>query len=236
MDKTVLDKYKNDPVWAETIKLYSGLFETDKERKDFILELAETDILLATECSKTELIVNNQTEKCLKEKLNKTNKNTLQQVASAINLNSISEISSSRKSMIIANKIANNLDDSTIMEICNHWVKSKVKGKELFHKKDLQQIKIILEKTTLKKLNESDKEFLDILINNVYSYLNQSDKLGVDVVKRVFDIISKFNYKTEEYAINTLSFLESKKSTKKRKVLEAYSSYKTNLGYRIERT
>jgi hypothetical protein len=236
MDKTVLDKYKNDPAWAETIKLYSGLFETDNERKDFILELAETDILLATECSKTELIVNNQTEKCLKEKLKKAKKNTLQQVASAINLNSISEINSSRKSMIIANKIANNLDDSTIIKICNHWVKSKVKGDVLILKKDLQQIKNILEKTTLKNLNESDKEFLDILINNVYSYLNQSDKLGVDVVKRVFDIISKFNYKTEEYAINTVAFLESKKSTTKRKVLEAYSSYKTNLGYRIERT
>jgi hypothetical protein len=236
MARIILDKYKNDPAWAETIKLYSGLFDTDIERKDFILEIADTDILLATECSNTELTANSQTEESLKDKLRKTSKNTLQQVASAINLNSINEISSSRKSIIIASKIANNLDDSTIIKICNHWVKSKVKGDFLILKKDLQQIKNILEKTTLKSLNESEKEFLDILINNVYSYLNQSDKLGVDVVKRVFDIISKFNYKTEEYAINTVSFLESKKSTKKRKVLEAYSSYKRNLAYKIERT
>lgn len=222
MDKTVLDKYKNDPAWAETIKLYSGLFETDNERKDFILELAETDILLATECSKTELTANNETETCLKEKLKNTSKNTLQQVVSAINLNSISEISNSRKSLLIANKIAHNLDERAILKICNHWVKSKVKGKVLIHKKDLQQIKNILEKTNLINILDEDKEFLDVLISNVYSHLNQPDKLGVDVVKRVFDIIRKFNYRTEEYATKTVYFLNRKKSAKKRKVLESY--------------
>lgn len=226
MDKIALDKYKNDPAWAETIKLYSGLFDTDIERKDFILELADTDILLATECSKTELTANSQTEECLKEKLKKTNKNTLQQVVSAINLNSISEISNSRKSLLLANKIAHNLDESTILKICNHWVKSKVKGKVLIHKKDIQQIKSILEKTNLITIADDDKEFLDELISNVYSHLNQPDKLGVDVVKRVFDIISKFNYRNEEYATKTASFLKSKKSTKKRKVLETYSTVK----------
>ena len=236
MDKAVLDKYKNDPAWAETIKLYSGLFETDIERKDFILELAETDILLATECSKTEFTANNETETCLKEKLKKTSKNTLQQVVSAINLNSISEISNSRKSLLIANKIAHNLDEKAILKICNHWVKSKVKGKVLIHKKDLQQIKNILEKTNLITIPDEDKDFLDVLISNVYSHLNQPDKLGVDVVKRVFDIISVFNHRTEEYATNTVSFLKSKKSSNKRKVLEAYTSYKKKLGYKIDRT
>jgi hypothetical protein len=227
MDKTVLDKYKNDPAWAETIKLYSGLFETDNERKDFILELAETDILLATECSKTELIANNETETSLKEKLKKTSKNTLQQVVSAINLNSISEISNSRKSLLIANKIAHNLDERAILKICNHWVKSKLKGKVLIHKMDLQQIKNILEKTNLITVPDEDKEFLDVLISNVYSHLNQPEKLGVDVVKRVFDVINKFNYRTEEYVTKTIYFLNRKKSTKKRKVLEYYANVQT---------
>lgn len=211
MDKTVLDKYKNNPAWVETIKLYSGLFETDNERKDFILELAETDILLATECSKTELTANNETETGLKEKLKKTSKNTLQQVVSAINLNSISEISNSRKSLLIANKIAHNLDERTILKICNHWVKSKVKGKVLIHKKDLQHIKNLLEKTNMRTIADEDKEFLDMLISNVYSHLNRPDKLGVDVVKRVFDIISVFNYRAVEYKIKVYSFLKSKK-------------------------
>ncbi|XVJ66848.1 MAG: hypothetical protein HEQ40_12040 [Lacibacter sp.] len=236
MPKTLLEKYKNDPAWAETIKLYSGLFDTDTERKDFIIELAETDILLATECSKTELRANIEVEERLKEKLIKTSKNTLQQVVSAINLNSINEISNSRKSLQIVNKIAHNLDDTTILKICNHWVKSKVKGKVLIHKKDLQQIKIMVEETTLKSIADGDKEFLDKLIDNVYSHLNLPDKLGVDVVKRVFDIISVFNHRTEEYATNTVSFLKSKKSSNKRKVLEAYTSYKKKLGYKIDRT
>lgn len=234
MAKILLDKYKNDPVWAETIKLYSGLFDTDIERKDFIIELADTDILLATECEKTEFRVNTETEERLKDKLKKTSKNTLQQVIASINLNSINEISNSRKSLVIVNKIAHNIEDRTIVKICNHWVILKLKGRVLIHKKDLQQIKILLENTTLKNLNDADKEFLDILINNVYSHLNEQDKLGVIVVQRVFEIISKFNYRTEEYAANTLSFLKSKKSSNKRKVLEAYASYK-KLGYKIDR-
>jgi hypothetical protein len=88
----------------------------------------------------------------------------------------------------------------------------------------------------LKSIADGDKEFLDKLIDNVYSHLNLPDKLGVDVVKRVFDIISVFNHRTEEYATNTVSFLKSKKSSNKRKVLEAYTSYKKKLGYKIDRT
>lgn len=50
MDKIALDKYKNDPAWAETIKLYSGLFDSRNDREIFISNLAESDVLLASEC------------------------------------------------------------------------------------------------------------------------------------------------------------------------------------------
>lgn len=50
MDKNILDKHKDDPSWAEVIRLYSGLFDVQNERESFILDLAETDILLAAEC------------------------------------------------------------------------------------------------------------------------------------------------------------------------------------------
>lgn len=50
MNNNLLEKHKNDPAWAEVIRLYSGLFDTQDEREDFILDLAETDILLAAEC------------------------------------------------------------------------------------------------------------------------------------------------------------------------------------------
>lgn len=33
MDKDLLQKHQNDPTWAEVIRLYSGLFDTQDERK-----------------------------------------------------------------------------------------------------------------------------------------------------------------------------------------------------------
>lgn len=50
MDNLLLDKHKSDPAWAEVMRLYSGLFDTQDERETFILDVAEEDILLAAEC------------------------------------------------------------------------------------------------------------------------------------------------------------------------------------------
>ena len=66
MDKTVLDKYRNDPAWAETIKLYSGLFETDNERKDFIINLSQTHTPLAADCELSSINLNTNTTEGLK--------------------------------------------------------------------------------------------------------------------------------------------------------------------------
>ncbi|MBK6642422.1 MAG: hypothetical protein IPG39_14950 [Bacteroidetes bacterium] len=128
------------------------------------------------------------TKNKLKQKLKQTKKNTIQQVSAAIGLNSINEISNSRKSLIVLNKIAHKLDEDTIINIFNHWLNSKLKGKVLIHKKDLQQIKILLESITHTTISLSVKNFLDLLIDNIYSSLIYPDKLGVDVVSRVFDI------------------------------------------------
>ncbi|MBK9425793.1 MAG: hypothetical protein IPN54_17025 [Bacteroidetes bacterium] len=224
MNKILLDKYKNDPTWSETIKLYSGLFDSQDKREDFILNIAESDILLATECYQTELMENVVTKNKLKQKLKQTKKNTIQQVSAAIGLNSINEISNSRKSLIVLNKIAHKLDEDTIINIFNHWLNSKLKGKVLIHKKDLQQIKILLESITHTTISLSVKNFLDLLIDNIYSSLIYPDKLGVDVVSRVFDILNKYNYRQQEYIANVALFLKGKKSKKKEKLLQAFKT------------
>jgi hypothetical protein len=50
-----LKKVTNDPKWSEVIKLYSGLFDTQSEREDFIINLANSDILLAAECKSSSI-------------------------------------------------------------------------------------------------------------------------------------------------------------------------------------
>lgn len=56
MHNELLEQHKNDPSWAEVLRLYSGLFDAQNEREDFILNLAETDILLAIECKSSSVI------------------------------------------------------------------------------------------------------------------------------------------------------------------------------------
>ncbi len=51
----IINKHKEDPGWAEVICLYSGLFETEKEREEFIVELASTNIYLSAECKLTSI-------------------------------------------------------------------------------------------------------------------------------------------------------------------------------------
>ncbi|MCF8292932.1 MAG: hypothetical protein K9I70_03885 [Chitinophagaceae bacterium] len=68
MDKILLDEYKNDPAWAETIKLYSGLFESQNDREQFILNLAECDVLLASECKISSAVEEHKLTNILEEK------------------------------------------------------------------------------------------------------------------------------------------------------------------------
>lgn len=55
MDNKLLYEYKNDSIWAETIKLYSGLFESQNQRESFIRDLSQTNILLSAECKMTSI-------------------------------------------------------------------------------------------------------------------------------------------------------------------------------------
>lgn len=68
MDKAVLDKYKNDPAWAETIKLYSGLFDSGNDREQFIVNLAESDVLLASECKNSSTVEESSISDSIEEK------------------------------------------------------------------------------------------------------------------------------------------------------------------------
>ena len=52
-----IDKYLNDQKWTEVIKLYSGLFDDEKQRTEFIIDLSASDISLAVDC-KNESISN----------------------------------------------------------------------------------------------------------------------------------------------------------------------------------
>lgn len=68
MDKAVLDRYKNDPAWAETIKLYSGLFDSGNDREQFIVNLAESDVLLASECKNSSTVEESSISDSIEEK------------------------------------------------------------------------------------------------------------------------------------------------------------------------
>ncbi len=69
MKNEVLQQVQNDPAYSQIMQLYSGLFDTQEEREDFIFNLLETDILLATDCKTSSVeeekeISNNIFSKC----------------------------------------------------------------------------------------------------------------------------------------------------------------------------
>jgi hypothetical protein len=59
MNKKILDikELAIKPEWSEVLKLYSGLFDDENQRKDFIIDLSGNDISLAVDC-KNESITN----------------------------------------------------------------------------------------------------------------------------------------------------------------------------------
>jgi hypothetical protein len=63
MNPTV-NKYLNDPKWKDIMVLYSGLFEDENERENFILDVNKSDLALATNC---ELAGLNQNQKVTNE-------------------------------------------------------------------------------------------------------------------------------------------------------------------------
>lgn len=56
-DTSNINKYLNDQKWSEVVKLYSGLFDDENQRTEFIIDLSENDISLAVDC-KNESITN----------------------------------------------------------------------------------------------------------------------------------------------------------------------------------
>jgi len=55
MKNEILTHLTDDPVWAEVISLYSGLFENKEDRKEFIIDISKTNLILAADCKSTSL-------------------------------------------------------------------------------------------------------------------------------------------------------------------------------------
>jgi len=55
MDKLFLTNHIIDPNWEDVVQLYSGLFDTQQEREEFIIDLAQENILLVSECKTTSI-------------------------------------------------------------------------------------------------------------------------------------------------------------------------------------
>lgn len=56
-----------DKKWSEVIKLYSGLFNDENERAEFIIDLSDSDISLAADCELSSIIRNSDTTDNLKK-------------------------------------------------------------------------------------------------------------------------------------------------------------------------
>lgn len=55
LENNILSKKIFDSNWSEVIQLYSGLFENENGREEFVIDLSEVDILLAAECKMTSI-------------------------------------------------------------------------------------------------------------------------------------------------------------------------------------
>lgn len=60
-NKETIEKIAADPKWSEVVKLYSGLFDLQEEREDFIIDLSQSDTSLAADCELSSIIRNTNT-------------------------------------------------------------------------------------------------------------------------------------------------------------------------------
>lgn len=61
-----IKKIANDPKWSEVVKLYSGLFDAQDEREEFIIDLSQRDTSLAADCELSSIQSNAKTTENLK--------------------------------------------------------------------------------------------------------------------------------------------------------------------------
>jgi len=57
-----------DPKWSEVVKLYSGLFDDEIEKYDFIINTSEMDLMLAAECSQNSISKNENLDNTILDK------------------------------------------------------------------------------------------------------------------------------------------------------------------------
>jgi len=61
-----INELATKPEWSEVVKLYSGLFDGQKEREDFIIDLSQGDTSLAADCELSSVHTNANTTENLK--------------------------------------------------------------------------------------------------------------------------------------------------------------------------
>lgn len=53
-----IDEYIKDQKWSEVVKIYSGLFDSQAKKEDFIIDLSQGDTSLAADCELSSLHIN----------------------------------------------------------------------------------------------------------------------------------------------------------------------------------
>ena len=61
-----INKLASKPEWSEVVKLYSGLFDSQGEKEDFIIDLSQGDTSLAADCELSSLHINSNITENLK--------------------------------------------------------------------------------------------------------------------------------------------------------------------------
>ena len=218
MENDFLIKYKDDPSWAEVIRLYSGLFDTQDEREDFILGIAETDIVLATECFNTSISKEIKTKELLMNKIDCFDKASIEYVSALFELDDTNLLNSGLKTLKTITKIIDKYEKNKIAKTCSLLINKK--SNQLFNKKYLQLLIQIFENINIEDAENEIKNILDVFFENTKMFIKNFDVLGIDVVNRKYYFFEKYNYRKMEYASLIYTFVKHKKSRKKEKLLE----------------
>ncbi len=200
MDKTDLDKYKNDPAWAEIIKLYSGLFDSENDREQFIVNLAESDVLLASECKNSSTVEENPISNSIEEKCQSI----------LLKTNEPENFSNALKALANINK--NNLIKDFIQSVKPNKIEflRNVMSILPYDKSSLELLILIL--------NSNPQSYIKSFLNILTNLERESIYLERESIEEIFKLLLTDNKIKAKYAlqfyrqnlnfINTLSYKE----------------------------
>lgn len=187
MSEDLLDKHKNDHTWSEVVCLYSGLFDTQEEREDFIIDLAESNVLLAAECKTSSSEEQERLQLILSDK-----------ATSLLNIANISD--ANLLSAIFALSELNRFD--TIFDYI-----AKIKGhKILLTRNLLLELPTTIEakNVLLTALYSQPTIIIKILLESIERFEQEKIYLTQEDINKVFEILIKEKVKV----IHVFSFLK----------------------------